>query len=106
MEELAWAAGVFDGSGTITRIGNRNRLAVKKADEELVRRFGGSVGIGSIYGPYGPYKSQIGSLPTFLWLVDGNAALEVATLLWPWLGVRCRSRLEEVFGSGNFTSFC
>lgn len=100
---MAWAAGLFEGEGTITYMtkSRRARLAVKMTDEEAVRRFESSIGVGKVYGPYGPYKSQLGNLPTWYWAADGNAAVEAADKLLPWLGSRCRERLQEVLSREN-----
>jgi hypothetical protein len=52
--ELAWAAGLFDGEGTIctTKGNSPNRLriymAVAMADEEVVNRFFSALGIGKV----------------------------------------------------------
>lgn len=99
-ERVAWAAGLFDGGGTITRLrGARPRLAVSLTDEGLVRGFAAVVEAGKVYGPYGPYRSSLGDLPRYYWCADGDAALAVARLLRPWLGSASLDKLELLFGS-------
>ena len=51
-EEIAWAAGLFEGEGSIYPSGSGVRLALKMTDEEPIRRFAKIVKRGSVYGPY------------------------------------------------------
>lgn len=87
--ELAWAAGLFDASGTATTCGSRARLAVKKADGQVVRRFAAAVGIGKVYGPYGneSMTRRDGSprIASFIWIAEEEDAHAVARLLLPYL---------------------
>jgi hypothetical protein len=52
--EIAWAAGLFEGEGTIVIAGNngikgcRIQLAVEMVDEDVVRKFARIAGFGSI----------------------------------------------------------
>jgi len=96
VEQLAWAAGLFEGEGTVTLCGGRPRLAVKMNDEQAVRRFAETVKAGKVYGPYGPYKSSLAKRQHFVWIGEKGAAEMVAALLWPWLGPRVRTRLNEI----------
>lgn len=68
--ELAWAAGLFEGEGTVATCNGRRRLQVKMISESSVRRFHEAIGVGKMYGPYGPYKSQLGSKPIYLWIAE------------------------------------
>lgn len=38
--------------------------------EDSVRRVRDAVGVGKVYGPYGPYKSQLGNKPIWMWVVE------------------------------------
>lgn len=60
--ETAWAAGLFEGEGSIGK-----RLQLKMVSVESVRRFHAAIGVGAVYGPYGPYPSQLGSKPYWQW---------------------------------------
>lgn len=95
--EIAWAAGLFEGEGTITAVNGRPRLALKMVAEASVRRFGAAVGVGVVYGPYGPYRSQLGTQPYFVWMADGpEAAARAAALLGPLVTEPWRSRLAAL----------
>lgn len=51
--DLAWCAGLFEGEGTITRLGtNRITLAISMTDYEPINKFRGLIGLGKLYGPY------------------------------------------------------
>lgn len=88
-EQLAWAAGVFDGegySGAGLRVTHRwITVQVAQAHPELVERFARAVGAGSVRGPYKP-KNPNGK-PYWIWSVGAyETAQHVAAVLWPWLG--------------------
>jgi len=50
--EIAWAAGLFEGEGSITQSGGILHLRLKMTDESVVRRFEEAVRYGEVYGPY------------------------------------------------------
>ena len=98
-ENLAWAAGLFEGEGSfsLNRTGDnlRCQAAVAMTDEDTVVRFRDILGVGKVYGPYGPYA---GSKKVFWrWHVYSAEHVQaVAAMLWPWLGDRRRTRATEV----------
>jgi hypothetical protein len=58
-EEIAWAAGLFEGEGCISYIRPWGRepdiqAALAMTDEDVVRRFDEIVDRGRVYGPYHP----------------------------------------------------
>ena len=97
--EIAWAAGLFEGEGTITSAKRPNgkrhlRLALGSTDEDVVRRFHAAVGVGSVGGPYGPYVE--GRKPHWQWHSACRKANQALDLLLPHLGERRVARAEEV----------
>lgn len=98
--EWAWAAGLFEGEGTIlsARRGHRRRLelSLKMTDEDVVRRLRSIIG-GVVFGPY-QYQQGDGSerKPFWVWRNDGVDAARVLRQMWPWLGERRRARAEEL----------
>lgn len=103
-EELAWAAGLFEGRGRISvhRIRHhpkrkapwegRYALAeLKGGDQELVLRFVHTVGLGVVAGPF-----QSASAPFWRWRAHGSDALAVIELLRPWLGQEVLAQAAEV----------
>lgn len=94
--EVAWAAGFFEGEGTITMSGARLVCRLNNTDPEPVYRFAQIVRFGEIYGPY-HYEQRDGHKrkPFWVWLAEEYDALEVIELLWPWLSGRRRGQAMD-----------
>ena len=88
--EVAWAAGLFEGEGSITQSGGR--LFVR-LDEDVVLRFAEIARHGDVYGPY-KHQGKDGSArkPYWVWLAPEYDALEVLEMLWPCLSERRREQ--------------
>lgn len=87
--EVAWAAGFFEGEGSITASGGRLTVRIHNTDTEPLERFASIVVFGEVYGPYerndrDGYKRK----PFWAWVAQEYDALEVLELLWPWLSAR------------------
>jgi hypothetical protein len=97
--ERAYAAGLFDGEGSVGAY--RGRPAECKlwlTDEDLLERFAATVGVGRIKGPYrrGPASRK----PMWAWSVRTHAEVaEVFRLIGPWLGQRRTEAFEQALGS-------
>jgi hypothetical protein len=104
--ERAWAAGFFDGEGSVG-VGGRNygrpahrqpsmeipQSSAQGAPDSLVH-FQNVVGVGSITGPHSP-RNPWARLPSYRWELGGHRKVEVvAGVLWPWLGCVKRSQIE------------
>lgn len=115
--DIAWAAGFFDGEGTITishgtrrgwRNGTTNLLAIKQATvageiPEVLQRFHRIVGAGRIGGPYSQRSTSASynpnQRPTFMWYVSSRAEVRaVLGLLLPELTGVKRSQAEASLG--------
>lgn len=104
--ELAWAAGLFDGEGTVfasaTLHGERRRVrlcaAVAMTTVETVQRFHSAVGVGAINGPYqkqGPRRK-----PQWIWRAGSEADVRgVIAAIWPWLSEPKRRQAVEAFAA-------
>jgi LAGLIDADG endonuclease len=83
-EELAWAAGFFDGEGCSTMRRKPSgycspRLSLKQKDRTLLEKFQRIIGgAGAIYFD----KSSTG---VWAWICGAASAEDVMWLLWPWL---------------------
>lgn len=98
-EELAWAAGLFEGEGCITGQVCNKKFYYPKAflimtDFDVVVRFQEALGFGSFVlrlarreGWKDQLEVNVCSFEKFQQLV---------CLLWPWLGIRRRARIVEV----------
>jgi len=101
-EELAWAAGFFDGEGHIgSAVTGKKRLnkhlhiqLVQTADGPL-ERFQRAVGFGKIYGPY---KSRGNKRPYKQLHIDKfEQVQQTICLLWPWLSEPKRQQTRVAF---------
>jgi hypothetical protein len=89
-EELAWAAGFFDGEGCFS-FAERARYGVAtigQTDVQALERFRHAVGVGTIYGPYDyKYPGRMSKRP---WWNDRAHRREhlqaIVTMLWFKLG--------------------
>ena len=95
-EELAWAAGFFDGEGHAGLTPNKVPvLTVANTDEALLQRFHAAVlGLGKLYGPYSRHKKN--HKDYWKWQITNfEHAQAVAALLWSFLGAYKKNRYAE-----------
>lgn len=100
-EELAWAAGLFEGEGCFsvsTNKGDRKpkyspSATVVSTDEDVLQRFALVIGFGTISSrPLLPKHK-----PIFAWHVQNFEHFQaLVALLWPWLHNRRRTRAKEI----------
>lgn len=92
-EDLAWAAGLFEGEGCISlanKCSVRLDLALMERDKDVLIRLKRVLGRGKLYGPYGNGMVH--------WLVFGReVSVSVLLDLWPWLGKRRKRKAVEFF---------
>jgi hypothetical protein len=97
--ELAWAAGLFEGEGSIihysTPSGKKSRmLQLETTDADVLQRFHAIVGVGQIRGPR---IREAGRKPIWLWQCSkGLDYLPLLNTLMPWLGERRRAKAEQL----------
>jgi hypothetical protein len=99
-QELAWAAGLFEGEGCITSGSSGQEhlptviLTLSSSDEDTLRRFASAVGVGHVSGPRVP---KDGRKPMWSWhCARFEDAQFVIAALWSGLGSRRRARAGEV----------
>lgn len=102
-EALAWAAGLFEGEGSISPHKAQNvphgkrwtyvRLAIGTTDEDVLLRFFEIAQCGSLCGPYQYIE---GRKPHWQWSVTGVKADRLLDELLPFLGERRQARAAEV----------
>src|SRR6266480_2649824 len=99
-EELAWAAGFFDGEGSTSLLKNNKGnlwvcLAIRNTDKELLERFLKAVGCGKVYGPYKP-SSKISRKPHYDYRAGGIGPTKiVVSRLWEYIGQAKRSQITR-----------
>jgi hypothetical protein len=90
--ERAWAAGFFDGEGSVSvcnTVGRRGTLRARyiKAEcnqihPEVLERFLEAVGVGTVRGPYGVDRKA-----RWHYVAQGLERTELMyEVIWPWLG--------------------
>ena len=103
----AWAAGLFEGEGSIyiNKTPGRLRkdgsrpvyyypvLAVAMSDEDVIRKFHRIVGLGVVNGPY---ELREGNKPMWYWRAQGKQAYQVMKWMLPYLCSRRTNRWLEV----------
>ncbi len=94
-ENLAWAAGLFEGEGCFSSAGGRGlHASVNMTDEDVVRRFQSVVQMGIIY-PRKP--ARVGWKPQWQWLIGSFEHFQaLGAMLWPWLHARRRARFKTI----------
>jgi hypothetical protein len=97
--ETAWAAGLFEGEGSIfskRKIDGHTRpgyltLRLSMTDEDVVRRFRSTVGVGNVSG----WETRRGYKPIWTWVANGRDAAQLLDDLRPWFGHRRAQRSAE-----------
>jgi hypothetical protein len=98
---LAWAAGIYEGEGSVCpNGGSRWQIAIISTDEDVVRRFWEIVQRGTVYGPYGGVSSTNKRLrrhkPYWRWACSNrDGILDVARRFGPYLSRRRAARMAE-----------
>ena len=100
---MTWAAGLFDGEGSITKHYQQDRgrpywrLTLGMTDEDLVRRFHEAVrGLGTINLRHPPSKQRRGEKPMWVWASGSRAHVyAILAMLYPFFGERRRARARE-----------
>jgi hypothetical protein len=94
-EDIIWAAGLFEGEGTILLGAPKTYAQVRlgMTDRDVVERFARIMGFGAIAtyqgvnGVRGPRK------PLILWRAGGYEKTQaLVAAFWPWMGTRRRAQ--------------
>jgi hypothetical protein len=95
--QIAWAAGLFEGEGTIVDSAGPVQLRVKMTDLDVLERLLDVFGVGEIYGPY-ESGSRDGHVrkPHWVWICGEPFVRKVFEAMAPWLGARRIARAREM----------
>ena len=101
-EQLAWAAGLYEGEGSIylDRSDQRRRdgrvrigMSLSTTDQDVAMCFWDYVRVGAVFGPYTAAK---GTKPYWTWhLRNATQVKALATELAPLLSIRRRKQIAE-----------
>jgi len=108
--EMAWAAGLFEGEGSLGayrsgRNGSGKSVVAQASlgmtDRDSVERFHRVVGIGSVY-VHRPGTDSV--KPVFTWHANSFESVQaVVAMLWFGLGTRRRAKAREVLAATRHT---
>ena len=107
-EELAWAAGFYDGEGSsFARAHGKGGaktagITIGQADPEVLERFCRAVQMGKVCGPYGPYGSGTKSM-YYIRIHSHWQVQHVAAALWPWLGTEKKNQFVQALTESLLT---
>ena len=93
-EEIAWAAGLFEGEGCFSYSQRRARASMSLTDLDVLERFQRVVGCGAIgiaNKGWRPHHKQ-----AWQWWGNGDDFVKVLALLEPWLCERRRATGQRV----------
>lgn len=96
--EIAWAAGLFEGEGSIctspTKRSATRRIVLSSTDKDVLERFGAVVEAGKLYGPH--KQRGKGYKPIYTWSIsDYKEVQRIAEAFLPWLGKRRTEAVEQ-----------
>ena len=99
-EELAWAAGFFDGEGcfSYTQAGRYGCATIGQTEREPLERFLRAVGVGVVYGPYKrTYPGRLSKKPWYDYRAQTQETVQaVVAMLWFSLGTKKRVQAVRV----------
>lgn len=108
MSEIAWAAGLFEGEGSILVAMKHDRpgkscpsLSMGSVDRDVLDRFARVAG-GKVYGPYKGQGRRTPEhyRPIYQWKLTGIERVQaVLREFWPYLGERRQARAADAIAS-------
>jgi hypothetical protein len=97
--DIAWAAGLFEGEGSLSIARRRERgyplFRVSSNDKDVLERFAAIIGCGHVRTRQKPAKAQHKQQYEFT-LTRQQQARDAFYAMYPWLGERRRTRGLEV----------
>jgi hypothetical protein len=99
-EELAWAAGFFDGEGCFSYSPASRYVCVSigQTERDPLNRFRNAVGLGKVNGPYDNRRpGRLTKKPQYFYQAYGYEKVQaIAAMLWFWLGSTKRDQAHRV----------
>lgn len=97
---MAWAAGLFDGEGSVSLVDGWLKLQLKMTDRGAVERFARIVtGPDRVLGPYVNRTGDKDGYPRkdfYMWVSRVGEGRPILTRLWPYLSEFRRARAREL----------
>jgi len=109
VQEVAWAAGLFEGEGTWIVRPARGRgtktttvIALQMCDRDVVERFAAIMGCGKVTNPDKRHEQNPKHRPIWRWSTARRAdCLRIAQMFLPYLGERRSARAHEIIESAS-----
>src|SRR6478609_5202089 len=97
MNLVAYAAGVIEGEGSFmtTTNGYSPRVQVSMTDKDVLEQLQKTFGCGTIHAIT---KREEHWKDAWVWRCSGNEALRVMEVVYPYMGLRRKAKIEEVRG--------
>ncbi len=93
-ENLAWAAGLFEGEGSIYP--PQNRISLTSTDRDVLDKFLSIVGVGTIRER--THMGCLGKKKQWNWVCNKQEHTQaILAAFWHWLGSRRRTKAEQFF---------
>lgn len=111
-ENLAWAAGLFDGEGSIGRYRytnhgkrySRSQMTMHMCDRDVIARFVKILDVGVLNGPYNYSTKTTKRKSAWYWSIAGFERVQAVTaMMWPWLGKRRKAKAKQVLAADRKT---
>jgi hypothetical protein len=103
--EIAWAAGLFEGEGSVGCWGARKslRAVMYTTDRDVLEKFVSVVGIGRISDrPRKPRPSNLAKKDQWCWTASGFRNVQaICAAFWLWLGERRRGQATKALMDGR-----
>lgn len=98
---IEWAAGLFEGEGSVSiyKIANRSNsyrtiISLRSCDKDVLEKFCSIVGVGKVLGPY--QNKNKNRKDWYDWAVQNyRDCLFVLGQLYPFLGSRRKNKVDE-----------
>lgn len=104
--DIAWAAGLFEGEGTIGfnlgRYGTRVRIVpcIQMTDRDVIEKLKLVLKVGTVHGPYLSKNAPKHHIPCFRWQIGRQSdAIGFLMTILPLLGERRRQRAEDAIAA-------
>ena len=92
-ENIAWAAGLFEGEGSFSP--RQNKICLTSTDRDVAARFMEVIGCGSLRARI-PTAQQLGKKTQYTWTVSRQEHTQaILAAFWPWLGERRREKVKQ-----------
>ena len=91
---IEWLAGVYEGEGTADK--SKKTLVIGNTNKELLKDCLLVAGSGKIYGPY-HYTNRPNTKQFYQWRTNSHDSEKIAETIHPYLSLRRRQQLENVF---------